>query len=1300
MTLSQHPQMIAELNQWEERERNREMLTGEQFAHHIIGHVLIFVVGGSTPLNGCRVNVCPRNPTRIGSLVVVMAHDTISGRHGNTAHNSTGSIPDAISSHLKPTFGGVYRTPSAEIPQTLHQYPKPPIMHSAPNLSRRCSMEVPRWAPPAPFAPLPPQMCEGLLPTAHSTSSSLATLPSADSMFRTERSKSMGNINLQEQTLAQLHKRRYSEFVSEGLLPGGGSVPWIRQVSGQEVSRWGSSHPSPTPWTTLRPTSVLNRSYSIPAIFLPTKNKQQHKFHSQLPGGAHVSGFEPHPTTRTTLDMIQSIIQRDVDQLAPDTTMLRSQSVSDIPGAFSSNIGATSLPILHKPSNLHVASSFRSAPTSCGSIPRANRPLEGLPPYRMRLACRTMAMGSGRQAFGNQTYGGSTLSHMSHPPNLQDVYSYPPQPSSSSYTSPITSDSFKFSQSDCRLSISTACSDASFPYLTSSTTPTSCAEFDSLGLPKLIMGASAGQASTSTHLSSGDHASLASLSSMYRGDVYCSKDSAHVAGDAEPLSPRGAMSENQSGELPISRIVNPQHMANGNEAGELEFMGEPGHPFSGPQMSSPSLLDGQYSSRSSSPNSEKTKKLSTSSQKEKAGQSKRGRGRPRLAEEEKLRRKELRDMGLMKRSKRRTKEEVAQWRAQKVLTPAKRGRKPGSGKKHIIRAATGQSSVCLCGPQPNGFCKAFPGVPKCLECATCEGDLPLNRYCRFLEFRKLRVDDNMQPLVSVEGFATYCDTCAEDLVPWTPLKAGYSRIDEDTALLVISNTMPQFIDILAEEASMLPEEDVLPVWKRAVKGLRELCDTCDTTLFNLHWVCNNCGFCICPTCYQSYTSDDVLAEVVSQALHICEVHEVALKVPRSIYHLLSVMSRQEPQSRFQNEGKRSRGCIKNRQQQMQSSWMLEDYLTTVCAELPSTHVQDELHLELPHSCTNGGEVPYDITSVKAPHLWLSNSTLLCLLDPIHHDNLSIFQHHWRRGQPVMVARVHEHFNKALWSPLSFDNDFGNELADLVDCRLGQVLPQVLTKVFWKGFEDEHARMMDPITGEQRLLKLKDWPTKEDFSEKLPERFDDLMKALPLSEYTRRDGKLNMASSLPEFFVKPDLGPKMYCAYGSAADASCGTTNLHIDISDAVNVMGAIWHIYAASDADKIRLLLKKVLEERGIIHPYGTDPIHDQLVYMDMEIRTRLYEEYGVKGWAIAQCVGDAIFIPAGAPHQVRNISSCIKVAEDFVSPEHIYECLKLTGEFRQLSERHANHEDKLQVKNIIYHSVKDIVGILKAPSK
>ena len=87
-----------------------------------------------------------------------------------------------------------------------------------------------------------------------------------------------------------------------------------------------------------------------------------------------------------------------------------------------------------------------------------------------------------------------------------------------------------------------------------------------------------------------------------------------------------------------------------------------------------------------------------------------------------------------------------------------------------------------------------------------------------------------------------------------------------------------------------------------------------------------------------------------------------------------------------------------------------------------------------------------------------------------------------------------------------------------------------------------------------ILKLKDWPSTEDFAEVLPSRFQDLMNALPLPEYTHRSGIFNLASRLPEFFVKPDLGPKMYNAYGSAATPRSGSTNLHLDISDAVNMM--------------------------------------------------------------------------------------------------------------------------------------------------
>ena len=104
----------------------------------------------------------------------------------------------------------------------------------------------------------------------------------------------------------------------------------------------------------------------------------------------------------------------------------------------------------------------------------------------------------------------------------------------------------------------------------------------------------------------------------------------------------------------------------------------------------------------------------------------------------------------------------------------------------------------------------------------------------------------------------------------------------------------------------------------------------------------------------------------------------------------------------------------------------------------------------------------------------------------------------------------------------------------MDCRVSLVLPQLPCRTFWAGFENmrgEHmrdsercciitvnlhmpspplpipqpllfslsltfpsvvchdmpVRLRDPTTNEPRLLKLKDWPTGEDFSEKLPTR---------------------------------------------------------------------------------------------------------------------------------------------------------------------------------------------------------------------
>ncbi|XP_033829400.1 lysine-specific demethylase 3B isoform X2 [Periophthalmus magnuspinnatus] len=385
-----------------------------------------------------------------------------------------------------------------------------------------------------------------------------------------------------------------------------------------------------------------------------------------------------------------------------------------------------------------------------------------------------------------------------------------------------------------------------------------------------------------------------------------------------------------------------------------------------------------------------------------------------------------------------------------------------------------------------------------------------------------------------------------------------------------------------------------------------------------------------------------------------------------------------------------------------------------------------------------GVIGLSVLEPHTSHTWLCDGRLLCLQDPGNSNNWKIFRECWKQGQPVLVSGIHKRLKSELWRPEAFSEEFGDQDVDLVNCRNCAIISDVKVRDFWDGFQVLSKRLQDN-EGNPMVLKLKDWPPGEDFRDMMPTRFDDLMDNLPLPEYTKRDGRLNLAARLPNFFVRPDLGPKMYNAYGLTAteDRKVGTTNLHLDVSDAVNVMvyvgipqgdkeseqeviatieegdvdemtkrrvyegkdkpGALWHIYAAKDAEKIRELLRKVGDEQGQENPPDHDPIHDQSWYLDQVLRRRLYEEYGVQGWAIVQFLGDAVFIPAGAPHQVHNLYSCIKVAEDFVSPEHVRHCFRLTQEFRHLSTTHTNHEDKLQVKNIIYHAVKDAVGTLKA---
>ncbi|XP_066233859.1 lysine-specific demethylase 3A isoform X2 [Saccopteryx leptura] len=712
-------------------------------------------------------------------------------------------------------------------------------------------------------------------------------------------------------------------------------------------------------------------------------------------------------------------------------------------------------------------------------------------------------------------------------------------------------------------------------------------------------------------------------------------------------------------------------------------------------------------------------------------------------------------------------------------------------------------------------------LPKCRECRLDslrkdkeqQKDSPV--FCRFFHFRRLQF--NKHGVLRVEGFLTPNKYDSEAIGLWLPLTKNIVGTDLDTAKYILANIGDHFCQmVISEKEAMSTIEPHRQVaWKRAVKGVREMCDVCDTTIFNLHWVCPRCGFGVCVDCYRmkkkncqqgtAYKTFSWIRCVKSQ-IHEPEnlmptqiipgkalydvgdiVHSIRAKwgikancpCSNRQFKLLSkpaskedikqaplagekptlgTMLQQNPSvlepvavggsaaskpacsakpacpasssplnwladltsGNVNKENKEKQPmmpilkneikCLPPLPPLSKSSTVLHTFNSTILTPVSNNSsgflrnllnsstgktenglkntpkILDDIFASLVQNKTSsdlskrpqGLTIKPSILGFDTPHYWLCDNRLLCLQDPNNRSNWNVFRECWKQGQPVMVSGVHHKLNTELWKPESFRKEFGSQEVDLVNCRTNEIITGATVGDFWDGFEDVPNRLKNDK--EPMVLKLKDWPPGEDFRDMMPSRFDDLMANIPLPEYTRRDGKLNLASRLPNYFVRPDLGPKMYNAYGliTPEDRKYGTTNLHLDVSDAANVMvyvgipkgqcdqeeevlrtiqdgdsdeltikrfiegkekpGALWHIYAAKDTEKIRDFLKKV-----------------------------------------------------------HNLYSCIKVAEDFVSPEHVKHCFWLTQEFRYLSQTHTNHEDKLQVKNVIYHAVKDAVAMLKA---
>ncbi|KIY61453.1 hypothetical protein CYLTODRAFT_495251 [Cylindrobasidium torrendii FP15055 ss-10] len=280
------------------------------------------------------------------------------------------------------------------------------------------------------------------------------------------------------------------------------------------------------------------------------------------------------------------------------------------------------------------------------------------------------------------------------------------------------------------------------------------------------------------------------------------------------------------------------------------------------------------------------------------------------------------------------------------------------------------------------------------------------------------------------------------------------------------------------------------------------------------------------------------------------------------------------------------------------------------------------------------------------------------------------------GIPVVVPGLR---TGAMWSPGWFIEHYGRNRVMLINCETEEQTQSTVGK-FFETFGLERDRSLPP-------LKLADWPPQTDFKTKFSVLYAEFCDILPFPEYMDQAGRKNIASYFAYNAQVPDLGPKMYIAHRT--DTGNGSTRLHMDMSDAINILtyssdmreGAVWDIFKREDAAKLHDFISQ--ESGGSTAP---NAIHAQGTYLSEDMLEKL-AGLGVYGFRIRQMPGDAVIIPAGCAHQVANRADCIKVAADFVSPENISVCEGLRQEFRALNMHESWKEDALQISTMMWHA-------------
>ncbi|KAI8024292.1 Lysine-specific demethylase JMJ25 [Camellia lanceoleosa] len=152
--------------------------------------------------------------------------------------------------------------------------------------------------------------------------------------------------------------------------------------------------------------------------------------------------------------------------------------------------------------------------------------------------------------------------------------------------------------------------------------------------------------------------------------------------------------------------------------------------------------------------------------------------------------------------------------------------------------------------------------------------------------------------------------------------------------------------------------------------------------------------------------------------------------------------------------------------------------------------------------------------------------------------------------------------------------------------------------------------------------------------------------------------------------------------------------------------GALWDVFRRQDVPKLieylRVHWKDIGKPENLLNECATRPLYNAEIFLNRHHKRKLKEEFGVEPWSFEQHLGQAVFIPAGCPFQVRNLQSTVQLGLDFLSPESLDEAVRLAEEIRSLPNDHDAKLQMLEVGKISLYAassaIKDVQKLVLDP--